>query len=64
VAVESLRGEIQLKAKVTEDIHPQVVSIAHGWDEANANVLTDDMERGPISGYPGFKSALCRVAKR
>ena len=64
VAVKSLRGDIQLKAKVTEDIHPQVVSIPHGWDEANANVLTDDMERDPISGYPGFKSVLCRVAKR
>lgn len=66
VIVESLRGSIKLKARVTPDIHPKVVSIQHGWSEANANILTDDDGRDPVSGYPGFKqvlSRLCRIEK-
>jgi anaerobic selenocysteine-containing dehydrogenase len=63
VKVESLRGSIELKAKVTDDIHPKVVSIQHGWSEANANLLTDDEARDPVSGYPSFRSLLCRVTK-
>ena len=63
VQVESLRGSIQLKAKLTEDILPQVISVQHGWNEANANYLTDDESRDPVSGYPGYRSTLCRVTK-
>jgi anaerobic selenocysteine-containing dehydrogenase len=62
VRVESKRGGIVLIAKVAEDIHPQVVSMQHGWAEASVNVLTDDMDRDPISGFPSF-GGLCRVAK-
>lgn len=63
VNVESPRGSVQLKAKVTADIHPRVVSMQHGWSEANANLLTDDMARDPISGYPSFRALLCRMSK-
>jgi len=63
VRVESLRGDIKLKAKLTEAIHPKVVSAQHGWSEANINYLTDDENRDPVSGYPGFRSVLCRVVK-
>ncbi|MBA7549273.1 Acetylene hydratase [subsurface metagenome] len=63
VKVESLRGSIKLKARLTEDIHPRVVSIQHGWSKANANYLTDDESRDPVSGFPGFRSVLCRVEK-
>lgn len=62
VVLETPRGSIELKAKVADDIHPRVVSIQHGWIEANANMLTGD-DRDPVSGFPGFKSVLCRVAK-
>jgi anaerobic selenocysteine-containing dehydrogenase len=63
VRVESPRGSIELKVKVTEDIDPRVVNLQHGWAEANANILTDDEKRDPVSGYPGFRSLLCRVIK-
>jgi len=63
VIVESPRGRIELRAKLTEAIHPKVVSLQHGWNEANANILTDDEARDPISGYPGFRTVLCRVMK-
>jgi anaerobic selenocysteine-containing dehydrogenase len=64
VRVESVRGEIQMRAKTTGDIHRQVVSMPHGWSgDSNANLLTDDMARDPISGYPPYRSVLCRVNK-
>jgi anaerobic selenocysteine-containing dehydrogenase len=63
VNVESLRGTVKIKAALTEDIHPKVVSVQHGWAEANINYLTDDENRDPTSAYPGFRSVLCRVVK-
>ena len=63
VNVESLRGNIKLKAKVTDDIFPGVVSVQRGWSEANSNYLTDDEKRDPVSSYLGFRSVLCRVSK-
>ena len=62
VNLESKRGQIELVARVTEDIHPNVVSIQHGWTDASANVLTDDTDRDPISGFPSF-GGLCRVTR-
>ncbi len=61
VILETRRGRIELKASVTEDIMPGVVSIPHGWAEANANVLTDDAFHDRQSGYPNLHALLCRV---
>lgn len=63
VRVETLRGGVDIKAKITEDIIPGVVNMMHGWEEANANVLTDDEARDSISGYTEFRVNLCRVTK-
>ena len=63
VVVESANGSIRLRARVTPDIHPRVLSLQHGWEEANANILTGFENPDPISGYPGFKTILCQVRK-
>lgn len=63
VFVETKKGKIKIKAKLTEDIAPQVVSIAHGWAEANVNLLTDIELRDPIGGYPEDKALVCRITK-
>jgi len=63
VIIQSPKGSIKLQAKITADIHPKVLSLQHGWAEANANILTDDEQLDPISGYPGFKTTLCQVRK-
>lgn len=63
VTVESPKGSIALKAKITPDILPQVLSLQHGWEEANANLLTDNEPHDPVSGYPAFKTTPCRVRK-
>jgi len=61
--VESRRGSIRIKTVYKENILPGIVHIPHGWDEPNCNVLTDDVARDPISGFPGLKSSLCRIKK-
>ena len=64
VMVESPRGATTFKARVTADILPRVVHMEAGWGgEANVNLLTDDENFDPISGYPGFRSGLCRMRK-
>ena len=62
--VESNRGKIIVKARVSEDMMEGVVSIPHGWSgEANVNLLTDVHCREPIMGYPQMKSQLCSIRK-
>ncbi|MEE8473337.1 MAG: molybdopterin-dependent oxidoreductase [Dehalococcoidia bacterium] len=63
IRVETLRGSIELKAKVTPDIIAGVVSVPHGWAEANVNLLTDEAPADPIAGNPALKALLCRVSK-
>ncbi len=63
VFVETKKGKIKIKAKLTEDIARQVVSIPHGWADANVNMLTDIELRDPISGYPEDKGLLCKITK-
>jgi anaerobic selenocysteine-containing dehydrogenase len=63
VTVESPRGSIRIKAHVTDDIHPSVISVPHGWSDTNVNFLTSDVDTDPVTAFVGFKSVLCRVMK-
>lgn len=56
VIIESRKGKVKMKANVTEDIMPGVISIPHGWGgEANCNLLTDDEVLDPVLG-----AVICR----
>ncbi len=63
IAVETRKGRIEIKARVTEDLLPGVVSIPHGWAEANVNLLTELEPRDPVTGYTQLKALLCRIRK-
>jgi len=64
VMVSSPRGSMKLKADVTDIILPGMVMIPHQWPgEANVNVLVDDQNLDPLSGFAPFKSQLCQVTK-
>jgi anaerobic selenocysteine-containing dehydrogenase len=64
VIIETPRGQARMKAKVTEDILHGMVATAHGWlDDANENLLTDDVPVDPEGGYPAFAASLCRIKK-
>ncbi len=64
VIIESPRGSVKMKAKLNPDMFPDTVWMPHGWSgEHNANLLTDDMARDPISGNSNYRSFLCRIRK-
>jgi len=62
VIVESPRGSIKIRAKVTMGIIEGTVYLPDGWKQANVNLLTNS-NLDIISGFPSFKSQLCRVRK-
>jgi anaerobic selenocysteine-containing dehydrogenase len=63
VSLATPYGQIQVRANVTEFVPPGVVSMYHGFPGADANDLINPDYRDPISGYPGYKSLLCRIEK-
>lgn len=57
------KGSIEVKANLTEMVQPGVVHFLHGHPQADANLLFDGDYLDPLSGFPGFKSALCKIEK-
>jgi anaerobic selenocysteine-containing dehydrogenase len=50
VRVSARTGAIELTAELTADVMPGVVSIPHGWERANSNVLSDERLVEPLTG--------------
>jgi len=61
VAVETPKGSIEIRLKVTEDMALGVVSVPHGWQDASANDLTDLSLCEPILGQPQLNAILCSL---
>jgi anaerobic selenocysteine-containing dehydrogenase len=61
VRVTSPRGSIVLQVSVTPKVREGIVSLLHGWEEANANLLTDERATDPILACPSLRASLCRV---
>ncbi len=72
--IESPRGRIKQKARLTSGIDPRVVAVEHGWwfpelpgpehgvFESNANLLTNDgPPYDPAMGTYQLRALLCRV---
>lgn len=73
--IETLRGKIQQRAKVTSDVDPKVIHVEHGWWfpeeegpehgiwKSNANMLTrNGPPYDPAMGTYHLRGLLCRVA--
>ena len=67
VQVQTPRGKIRMKARITDRVHPGSVLIAWGWGdvnpEASLNNLTDDEQRDPITSTPSARTFMCAVHK-
>ncbi|KJR41728.1 formate dehydrogenase [Candidatus Magnetoovum chiemensis] len=74
--ISTIRGQIRMRAKLTKDIAPNVISVEHGWwfperlDDiesafcSNANVLTKDTPPyDPAFGSYQLRGLLCNVTK-
>jgi thiosulfate reductase/polysulfide reductase chain A len=75
VWIENPRGKIKQRARLTDGIHPGVVSAQHGWwfpeqdppeygfQESNVNLLTGAMPYDPHTGSESWRSFLCKLYK-
>ena len=63
MSIETTKGQIVMKLSTTELLSPGIVSVPHGWSEANANQLTSLDVRDPVTGYTEMKALLCRIRK-
>jgi formate dehydrogenase (NADP+) alpha subunit len=62
VQVRSRRGELKVKAKVTEQVVPGLVFMSFHWSETPTNVLTLN-EYDPISGTAEYKACAVAISK-
>ncbi len=63
VKVSTPKDFIVVTANLSEMVLPGVVNVYHGCAQADVNRLFEGDYVDPLSGYPGYKSALCRVDK-
>jgi cysteine desulfurase NifS len=72
VLLKTLRGQVNMRAFVTDDIMPGTIDASMGgggpvgpkaWQECNINELTDLQRYDPISGFPVYKALLCEVMR-
>ncbi len=61
--VTTALGQLTIRCELSDEVREDTVVIPHGWDVANANTLIDAKQRDPISGFPAFRYAICRVRK-
>jgi anaerobic selenocysteine-containing dehydrogenase len=64
ILLETRTGRLEMKAELTEKVMPGVVSIPHGWVDANANFLVSSEDLDPIFGAPRMKSIPCRIQSK
>jgi predicted molibdopterin-dependent oxidoreductase YjgC len=62
VTVASRRGEVKVKAKVTDRSQPGNVFLTFHFRNALTNILTSE-HRDPITGTPEYKSCAVRIEK-
>jgi anaerobic selenocysteine-containing dehydrogenase len=63
IELASPTGSIEVKANLSQMIRPGDVHMFHGYPEADVNTLLEGDYLDPISGFPGYKAALCAVRK-
>jgi len=61
VKIESKNGDMQMRLRVNDNLATGVVSVPHGWGNANVNLLADLDVVDPVTAYPDFNQLLCRV---
>ena len=63
VAISTRNGKIEVRARLASDVRQDCLRITHGWEQANANVLTNSDDFDPIWGFPWMRALPARVEK-
>jgi len=63
VKISTPKGSIVVKANPTNIVQPGVVHVSPAFPQVTVNSLVEPDYVDPISGFPGYKSLLCKVEK-
>ena len=63
IRISTPKNSIVVRANLTQMAQPGVVHMHHAFAQADVNILFEADYLDPISGFPGFKSALCNIEK-
>ena len=62
VCVESPRGKVDIKAKVTDEVKPGILSSTFHFPEVMLNIITSDVHDTEAL-CPEYKVVSCRIRK-
>ena len=57
-------GEITVGVNPTRTVKPGTVFMYHGYSEADVNSIIPPGHNDPYSGFPGYRSVRCAIAKK
>ncbi len=67
VRIETPKGAIEMTARYSTTVRPGSIRLAWGWGDflpsSNLNSLTEDENRGPVTGTSTSRSFMCRLRK-
>lgn len=63
VSLTTPLGSMEFTVEIDHGVKAGVVHIYHDDPEKNVNFLLDDQYIDPISGFPGYRSYVCRLEK-
>ena len=61
VVIESRRGVVKTRAKLTDNVPKGTIFLAFHWREAPANMLTQDFALDPVAKIPEYKVCAVRL---
>ena len=65
--IETPKGAIEMAARISTTVRPGTVRLAWGWGDydprSNLNALTEDDQRGRVTGTSTSRSFMCRLSK-
>jgi predicted molibdopterin-dependent oxidoreductase YjgC len=61
VVINSRRGSVKTRAKITENVPQGTIFLAFHWREAPANMLTQDFALDPVAKIPEYKVCAVRL---
>jgi formate dehydrogenase major subunit len=61
VVIESRRGIVRTRAKITTNVPKGTIFLAFHWREAPANMLTQDFALDPVAKIPEYKICAVRL---
>jgi len=63
IIITTPKSSIAVKANISKLAQSGVVYMYHGYPDADVNSLIEADYLDPVSGFPGFKSLLCKIEK-